>query len=214
MKKAELIPIYKNIENALVKAIELYQEGRIFAYPTDTIYGLGGNPFNSKVVERIVTIKQRDASKNFIYLVSSLNSLYKYVELPNSNIQHFLTKLIHQPVTLVLNLKKEFSKILSRQDAAFRIPNEQFCLELLSRINQPLISTSVNRAEMNPLNDKNDILMEFGEEIDVIFYSDSATQKKASTIISLKTNEPLLIREGNVSFDEIVKLFKFANETF
>jgi len=60
----KIISIEESAEASLITAVELFRSGRIFIYPTDTIYGIGGNPFDERVVSRIGDIKGRDESKN------------------------------------------------------------------------------------------------------------------------------------------------------
>jgi tRNA A37 threonylcarbamoyladenosine synthetase subunit TsaC/SUA5/YrdC len=62
-KNCEIINIDKDFENAVQLAKRLYLEGKVFIYPTDTIYGIGANPFNLEAVERINKIKGRDLGK-------------------------------------------------------------------------------------------------------------------------------------------------------
>ncbi|MCU0331776.1 MAG: Sua5/YciO/YrdC/YwlC family protein [Ignavibacteriaceae bacterium] len=67
----KIINIEESLESALSLAAELYHSGKIFIYPTDTIYGIGGNPFDEEVVKRIAEIKGRDEKKQFIWHSSS-----------------------------------------------------------------------------------------------------------------------------------------------
>ena len=74
-----IINIDENPESALNLAAELFHSGKIFIYPTDTIYGIGGNPFDENVVKRISDIKGRNEKKQFIWLLSDFENLMNYV---------------------------------------------------------------------------------------------------------------------------------------
>jgi len=88
---------------------------------------------------------------------------------------------------------------------AFRIPNNKFCIKLLENIKMPLISTSVNYSGQEPLNSPDIIIQEFGKEVDAVFYSEKKSYFIASTIIDLSSEKPLLVREGKIKFEEIIK---------
>ena len=82
-----IISIDEHPESSLILALGLYKSGRIFIYPTDTIYGIGGNPFDKNVVSRITAIKSRNEKKQFIWLISDFENLLNYVDVTFEN--HF-----------------------------------------------------------------------------------------------------------------------------
>ena len=83
VEKFTKFDIDEQFETSIIAASELFYAGKIFIYPTDTIYGIGGNPFNKNSVKRINDIKGRDTSKKFIWLVSNIDILMNYVEIKN-----------------------------------------------------------------------------------------------------------------------------------
>ena len=78
----------------------------------------------------------------------------------------------------------------------------------LAEIKQPLISTSVNFSNQKSLIDSKDIIENFSDIVDVIFFTTESTSKLSSTIIDLTTEEPKLIREGSVKFIELLENLK------
>lgn len=202
------INIEENFDQAVKSATELFFNGGVFIYPTDTIYGFGGNPFNDEVLRKITRIKGRPDWKRYINLVGSVEILLKYVEIKSEMFYDFLLNIWPNPVSVVMKLNEQTSAILGADTAAFRIPNHRFCLKLLNEIKMPLISTSVNRSGNEPMNDPDMIIQEFGKEIDAVFYSNKKSFFEASTVIDLSDEEPKLIREGKIKFSEIIKNFK------
>ncbi len=208
VKKAELINIDEGMNEAVNVASKIFLEGKVFVYPTDTIYGFGANPFNENALGRINEIKEREMGKMYILLISDVQTLLKYVDIKIEKHLDFLISMWPNPVSCVLNLNKETGKILGVETAAFRIPNHRFCLKLLKEIKMPLISTSVNRSQQHPLNEINLIHYEFEEEVDAIFYSAKKSFFTASTLIDLSGKSPKLIREGKIKFEDILEKFK------
>jgi len=200
-----IIDINFNPEAALSLAAELFHSGKIFIYPTDTIYGIGGNPFDPGVVKRITEIKGRDESKQFIWLISDLENLLNYVEISNETYYEFLQKVWPAPVSVILKLNERTSKIVNQSSVAVRIPDNDFCLKLLKEISRPLISTSVNRSGENPLTQPELIIEKFLQEVDAVLFHTESVDNKSSTIIDLTSNNPKLIREGSIKFVELLQ---------
>lgn len=206
-KTAEVINIDRKLDIAIEKAKKYYLEGTVFIYPTDTIYGFGANPFNEDVVKRIEDIKGRQDSKPFILLLDSIDTLMKYVDIRNEKHLDFLLAIWPNPVSVILNLNKKTQSILHQQTAAFRIPHHRFCLKLLQQIKMPLISTSVNKNNMEPLTEISQIKDNFISDVDAIFYTEKKSFINASTLIDLSNSHPVLVREGKIKFEDLLDKF-------
>lgn len=194
-------------EESVKIGVELFYNGGIFVYPTDTIYGFGGNPFNDEVVRKITKIKGRPDWKRYIHLVGSVEILQRYVDMNSEKLYDVLFKIWPNPVSVILKLNAQTRDILGINTTAFRIPNNRFCLKLLNEIKMPLISTSVNRSGNPPMNDPDMIIQEFGREVDAVFYTENKSFFEASTVIDLTDEKPKLIREGKIKFEELLKYF-------
>ncbi len=203
----KIINIDENPESAIILAADLFHAGKIFIYPTDTIYGIGGNPFDENVVRRIADIKGRDEKKQYIWLLSDFENLMNYFEITSEIYLDFLQKIWPAPVTVILNLNERTKKITNQDTIAVRIPQNDFCLKLLKEISRPLISTSVNRSGENPISQIDKIVQNFSEDVDAIFIHSESSEKKSSTIIDLTSKQPKLIREGPIKFVELLKNF-------
>ncbi|HUX59978.1 MAG TPA: L-threonylcarbamoyladenylate synthase [Ignavibacteriaceae bacterium] len=208
IKSAALINIDKDCDVAIAEAKKLYLEGSVFIYPTDTIYGLGANPFNEEAVKRIYQIKEREKEKAYIMLINSIENLLKYVEVKAENHLDFLLAIWPNPVSVVLNLNFKTQELLKTKTAAFRIPNHRFCLKLLTNLQMPLISTSVNKSGQAPLNELSLFESELSSEVSAIFYSKKKSFINSSTLIDLSESNPRLIREGKIKFDDLMAKFK------
>jgi len=202
-----IINTNENPESALILAAELFHSGKIFIYPTDTIYGIGGNPFDENVVTRIADIKGRNEKKQFIWLLSDFESVMNYTDVIYEVHIGFLQNIWPAPVTVILNLNERTKNIIKQETIAVRIPQNDFCLKLLKEISRPLISTSVNRTGENPLNRIDQIVNNFLQEVDAIFFNAETTEYKSSTIIDLTSKQPKLIREGSIKFVELLNYF-------
>jgi len=201
--------IEDNLDQVIPIAKQMYFEGKVFAYPTDTIYGFGADPFSEEAVSRISRIKSREGSKNYILLIGDIQSLMNYVEISREAHLDFLLSIWPNPISVVLKLNVKTRKKIGSDTAGFRIPDNIFCRMLLKSIKMPLISTSVNRSNKEPLNEPELILREFEGEIDALFYTRKKIFQTASTLIDLTGEEPVLLREGKIKFSDIMNRMKF-----
>ena len=203
--RKNIINIDENQESALILITELFHSGKIFIYPTDTVYGIGGNPFDEEVVKRIADIKGRNEKKQFIWLLSDFENLMNYIDVIYETHLDFLQKIWPSPVTVILKLNERTKEIINQDTIAVRIPQNDFCLKFLKEISRPLISTSVNRTGEDPLNQIDQIVNNFSRDVDAIIFNSETAEKKYSTIIDLTSKQPKLIREGSIKFVELLQ---------
>ncbi len=203
--KTLLMNIDDHFDESIKLAQELFFKGSIFIYPTDTIYGFGGNPFNEESIKKISEVKGKTNWRRYIFLISDIEVLKNYTEINSEKYLDFLLSIWPNPVSVILKLNDRYQEILQMETAAFRIPNHRFCIKLLSELKMPLISTSVNRTGSEPLNDPSMIMQEFSNEVDAIFYSKTKSFVEASTVIDLSGDHPNYIREGRIKFVDLMK---------
>ena len=204
-KKSLLINIDERFEESISIACELFLKGSIFIYPTDTIYGFGGNPFNEMAIKKISEVKGKINWRRYIFLISDIEILKNYADIDSEKYLDFLLSIWPNPVSVILKLNKKYQELLQAETGAFRIPNHRFCHKLISELKMPLVSTSVNRTGNEPMNDSSMIILEFSNEVDAIFYSNKKSYFEASTLIDLSKDKPALIREGRIKFVELMK---------
>lgn len=204
-KKAKLFNVDNDFNYSVKEAVELYHNGKVFIYPTDTIYGFGCNPFNGRAVEKINKIKKREGSKQFIFLIDSLNTLFNYVVKPKKSYEELLGKIWPNPVSVILELNDEKKKSLQTETVAFRIPGHKFCMSLLKEIRSPLVSTSVNINNESPLKNYSAIYDKFSKDISTIFFTNNEENKEPSTLVDLRGEKPVIIRKGSIKFAELIQ---------
>ncbi len=129
------------IENAL----KVLKNGGVILYPTDTIWGIGCDATNEYAVEKIYHIKRREKNKSMIVLLDSTKQLENYV----SNVPPIAYELIataERPTTIIYPEAKNIAKnaIAADGSIAIRIPNNEFCIQLIKAFGKPIVSTSAN----------------------------------------------------------------------
>lgn len=134
---------------------DAFSQGKVLAYPTDTIYGLGALASRADCLERVNAIKNRDASKGMVILVGSLEMASRYCDF--SGQREIAEKLWTEdrPTSLILPYRGNLASGLSGQNQglAVRLPKDSFLRKMIEEIGEPIISTSVNRSGQAPLPD-------------------------------------------------------------
>lgn len=166
----------------------ILQNGGVIIYPTDTIYGFGSSYKNEIGTEKIFTIKGRDDKKALILLASSVEMVLDYILPPNFIAKSLMQKFWPGPVTLIFKTQNE--------NLAFRVPQNNFCIELIKFLGSPITSTSVNRNGKEPITKIENIIEEFSNEVDLIIDGGLLATTTPSTIIDVTGDKPKILRRG------------------
>ncbi len=182
----------KRQEEEMVFALE---KGLVAAYPTDTIYGLGCRAGDKKAVQRIAAIKGRPAGKGFVLLASSLGMVERYCLL-GDDLKERLKNLWPGRVTAVLPARKKSALAFLRKDGtlAFRVPASASLRRIISRLGEPLVSTSLNRSGMQPLGSPREIPANFYVWPDIAFDAGPLSRKKPSKLIVFERGKARRVR--------------------
>jgi L-threonylcarbamoyladenylate synthase len=173
------------------------KNGRMGILATDTIYGLVGSALIPEAVERIYQIRQRDLSKPFIILISSLDDLNKYFGLHLKGVKlNLLKKIWPNQISIILPCSDEKFTYLHRgqKSLAFRMPNKPGLLELLKQTG-PLVAPSANLEGQPEASTIEEAKNYFGSKVD--FYLDEGKiANQSSTLISLENDQIKILRQG------------------
>ena len=163
--------------------------GGIIAYPTDTIYGLGCDPFNVDAVERINTIKQRSANKQFILLVGNIDQIRSLIVLDND--QESLILQSTEPTSWIVQASQHAPRWLIDKNNAltFRISKHHDVQKLCDALGHAVISTSANISGKAPAKNALEIHRHFHTTVDKILASSQKLTGKPSKIIRLCDNQ-------------------------
>jgi len=165
--------------------IEIINKGGVVLYPTDTVWGIGGDATNPDVIEKILKIKNRPDHKGMLILVDGYKMLQKYVKNIPPEIWEILEKSI-TPTTIIYETPQNLPQNLLYKDGsiAIRIIKKGFANDLIKTIGKPLVSTSANiSGEPTPIGfeDINPVIL---EKVDyVVNLHRQSSEKKPSRII-------------------------------
>jgi len=182
-------------ETDLQHAARLFQSGGVFAYPTESVYGLGCDPQNESAVNRLLAMKQRPVSKGLILIASRLQQLDNYIDISQAQARIILDNL-QPPVSWLVTPSSHCPKWITGQHEtlAIRITQHPVAKDLCEYIKQPLVSTSANPAGQPPARTASEVKQYFESSIDFIVPGETGTLDKPTEIRNLMTGE--IIRQG------------------
>ena len=191
-------------ENGINKIVNAYENGQIIAYPTDTVYGIGCNPFNKDSVSKIYDIKNREGEKRFPILGFSKKELEKIVEF-NTIAEKISEEFWPGQITMLLPIRKEINdKINNNGKLAVRVPNNKCVLSILEKC-KLIVGTSANISGEKSILDSNECKTKL-PEIDILVNGGKITSLGESTIINFVEDKLEVIREGSISKQDIEKI--------
>ena len=174
------------MNNDIINAVDVLKSGGIILYPTDTIWGIGCDAYCDIAVKKVYEIKKRDHSKPLICIASSFEMVGEYVEI--SNLKKLKSISEKSPTTFIFNDPVKISKYVSANNysVGFRVPNDNFCLELINKFGRPIVSTSANISGADIPLEFNFISSEIKSKVDyIVKYGQNKKSYSASSILKI-----------------------------
>ncbi|WP_299528306.1 L-threonylcarbamoyladenylate synthase [uncultured Lutibacter sp.] len=203
---AKLVRIYEENPNEreIDKVVEVLKKGGLIIYPTDTVYGIGCDITNSKAMEKVAKIKGVKLEKaNFSFICYDLSNLSDYVKQIDTATYKILKKALPGPYTFILpgnnNLPKAFK---NKKTVGIRIPNSNIIRELVKKLGNPIVSTSIYDEDdlIEYTTDPELIFEKWENKVDIVI-DGGFGGNIPSTIIDLSDEEVVIIRKGKGSLD-------------
>ncbi len=192
--------IDKSILSEVHRAV---RAGELVVYPTETLYGLGGDPFNEHSVERVRSVKGRSADLPISMAVSSLESLWFY-GLPHESAILFCKKHLPGPVTVLLKATSLAPPTLVSHEGlvGLRVPNNPITIQIL-RATGPLTATSANQHGSQAPTNCNEAIEQLGEKVSIYVDAGPCEYGRESTVVDLSSDKIRVIRHGALPEEDI-----------
>ena len=190
-------------DEGIRKSVEIIENSGIIIFPTDTVYGIGCNPYDANAVKKIYEIKSREKIKSLPVLASSIE-IVKQITIIDEFTEKIVKKYWPGPLTLILKLRdKNLKKSLNLEDKiAVRIPNSVCTLKLLNKCNL-LVGTSANVSGDSSFTNPQECMKNV-KNYDAFVDGGTITSKGESTIIEIENEKIHVIREGALKKEDIV----------
>lgn len=195
-------------EKELKNCVNVLKNGGIVIFPTETVYGIGTNANLMDSVKKIYEVKERPDEKPLSILLSSKKEIEKYAIISNEIERKIIENFMPGPITIILKRKKDIlSHVSSGKDTiGIRIPDNNIILQILSKLQIPIVAPSANISGKPSGIEINQILNDFNNKVDICIDGGKCRISKGSTIVQVVNNEIKIIREGIITKEEIEKL--------
>ena len=192
------------------EAAKLILEGGLIAYPTDTVYALGCNPFDAETVDRLVKAKDR-IKGSLPILVSSLKDAERLGEIIGLAAT-LANGFWPGPLTLVVRPRRNFPARITGDTllVGLRIPNHGKARRLIKECGGALIGTSANISGRPSLRTAEEVLRELEGRVDLVVDGGPTSLGRESTVVRVLEDEITVLRDGAISRDDILKTLDVA----
>ncbi|MCS7136744.1 MAG: L-threonylcarbamoyladenylate synthase [Candidatus Caldarchaeum sp.] len=189
----------------IAEAVKAVLKGGVVVYPTDTVYGIGCDPFDTKAVQRVIEIKKREA-KPMPVLLSNIDMLYAVAE-PTSEEIEAAFKLWPGPVTILMKKSPKLPGIVTagEETVGVRIPAHLIPLTIMERTGKPLVGTSANISGQPSATELDQIEPAVLSNADVAIDGGSTFFRAPSTVIRIHGDGFTVLREGAMNSESIAK---------
>ncbi len=205
IKQKENRPLILEKNSALAPAVEAIRRGGIVAYPTETYYALGVDPFNTEAVERLFELKGRPAGKPISLIIKDTCVLRTVThELPVAAIK--LTRRFWPgPLTIVVKAVESIPPNITAGTGTVgvRVSSSPVAGRFAAELSTPVTATSANPSGEKPPITAKEVIDFFGGTIDVLIDGGTLPGGPPSTLLDLTGNRALILRPGAVTKDEL-----------
>lgn len=187
-----------------MKAAIVVKRGGLVIYPTETVYGLGCNPYNIQAVKRILEIKG-NRNKPLPVLAASITDAEKVAYI-SQNGKKLAEKFWPGPLTMVFPKKQILPDVVTfnLSSVGLRIPDNQVVLQLLSMCGGLLIGSSANRTGEEPPRSIQEMPDELKTRVEVVLDDGPTAQGVPSTVVDLTQKKPRVLRQGSITLKAIL----------
>ena len=201
-------------ERVLVLAATVVQAGGVLVYPTETLYGLGVNAWNTEGVRRVLALKRRPENKPILLIVHNENAVAGLTdEIPEAG-RALMSALWPGPLTLLFRAAGHVPGVLTQGSGkiGLRIPASRLCLRLLELSGVPLTATSANLSGNPSPRSVDEIEKMLGPGIDLYVDGGAMKTTQPSTIVDVSEGVPRLVREGAIALEKLKTITSITHD--
>jgi L-threonylcarbamoyladenylate synthase len=196
------------VTSDLERAAELIRAGRLVAFPTETVYGLGTNALDAEAVRRIFTAKGRPSTVPLIVHVDSVEMARSLASRWPESADILARRYWPGPLTLVVpkDPRVPDAATAGLPTVGLRMPAHPIALELIHRSGLPIAAPSANRfTQLSPTTAEH-VRRSLGDAVDLVVDGGATAVGIESTVLSLAGEHPVLLRPGVIPITEIENL--------
>ncbi len=186
--------------DTIERAAQVIRAGGIILYPTDTVYGLGCDPFNMQAVGRLFEIKQRPESKGVSLLIGDRRWVQELCHSVPPLFDRLAEEFWPGPVTFLFAAASRLSPLIQGDEnkVGVRFPNCPFLERWMKTIPGPVVSSSANLSGQSPSSSVSELQALFGDQVNLFLETGDLETVSPSTVVDLSVDPPRLVRQGQL----------------
>jgi len=195
-------------ESSVDRAVEVVSRGGVIAFRTDTLYGLGADPFNREAVRRIKQLKGREENKPILIVISDYDQLHRFIDDVSPAFELLAKHFWPGALTLIGRASAGIPEEITAgtKSVGVRLPDDDRVRALARNCGGALTATSANPSHAAPAGSAREVHDYFGDAIDLVIDDGEVESDLPSTVVDVSGAEPRLIREGVIAWAEIQDL--------
>ena len=183
----------------IAQAAEQLRAGAVIAFPTDTLYAVGARAEDPVAVARLYEVKHRPSAQPMVWLVLDRAQVERFAVVSDAAVE-LMARFWPGPLTLVLPARMK----TNGPTIAVRAPYHQVALALLRSLDEPIASSSANRAGAPPPVDADQVIADLRDRVDIVLDGGPCRIGQPSTILDLSGPTPRILRQGVIPASELV----------
>ena len=209
---SKILKVESSIKDVSTHARKVLLQGGVIAFPTDTFYGLGVDPFNKDAVDRIFEIKGREKKKPLLLLISLREQLETLVKEISPAHSILMQEFWPGPLTLLFEPRSAIPKNVTEGKIGIRLPGNTMTRDLISAFGQPITAPSANLAGEAPPTTAKQVDQSIGKYLDLIIDGGMCPGGEPSTLVDCTEPPVKLIRPGAIPFNDIETALRINTE--
>jgi L-threonylcarbamoyladenylate synthase len=191
-------------DGALQQILSFLRAGGVIAFPTDTSYGLGADPFNESAVRRIFEIKGRAETKPILVLVNSIEMANSIGRLSQTALD-LAKRFWPGPLTMIVpaHASVPLAVTAGTGSVGIRWAGTVFTQRLLDLFERPITATSANRSGMPSAVSITELREQLGESVELLVDGGELPARGGSTLLDMTQIPARLLREGPIAEGEL-----------
>ncbi len=200
--------ILKPNEENIIKAAGALIKGDIVAFPTETVYGLGGDATNPIAVSKIFEVKERPSFNPLIVHITNFEQFEKVAVVTDDRVKLLVNKFWPGPLTVVLPKRDVIPDIVTagHETVAVRMPANEIARKLIDQSGKPIAAPSANAFGFLSPTKAEHVEKQLGGKIEIIIDGGNSSVGVESTIVEFRDEKSILLRPGGLAIDEIEKV--------
>ena len=198
--------IKKAIPSNITKAAEIIKQGGVVVYPTETVYGIGCDPYDPQSTERVNKIKGR-TGKPLPLVCSSLKIAQEHAQF-HEDAHRLASHFWPGPLMLILPATGRLPHSITQGQTTIglRVSGSEVSRQLAEQSGGCIVSTSANKSGQPSATTAEMAAVHVGSLVDMVLDGGSTPGDVASTVLDLSGSEPRILREGPISIEEIIQV--------